>query len=86
MNITQSRVGATEKEVEIIITYSTKRMAPLVCEYELHRRLKLVRGEKNKIRQMRRPRAVGGVEICILNGLGFITVFRAELAIYAINK
>lgn len=47
MNITQSRVGATEKEVEIIIMYSTKRMAPLVChEYELHRRLKLVRGEK----------------------------------------
>lgn len=43
-------------------------------EYELHWRLKLVRGEKKKRKQVCRPRAVGGAEICILNGLGFITV------------
>lgn len=65
--------------------------------YELHWRLKLVRdgkkkrrkkgrkGEKKKRKQERRPRAVGGAGICILNGLGFITV-GLVLAIYVINK
>lgn len=64
--------------------------------YELHWRLKLVRdgkekkrggkkAEKEKRKQERRPRAVGGAGICILNGLGFITV-GLVLAIYAINK
>lgn len=43
------------------------------------------KAEKEKRKQERRPRAVGGAGICILNGLGFITV-GLVLAIYAINK